>query len=343
MKNILNREDALQAITNRESIVPLAKVWLPIEVTGEHRAMMDDTPVIEVIDEDAINSMVEEFYKDEADPDFPGILVDNDHLSHDLTQSTESKAWVRRLENRGGTLHGLLEWTDVGAEAIRNKRFKFFSSEYADPYIEDLGGGRVRPLKLTGLSLTNRPNHRKQKPITNRGTEVVAQPTQEETTMKNIATKLGLPETATEDEITAAIASLMERAAKADEMETETEVEEILNRHQTRIPDDASRQKWKDRLIKNRETAEEILADLPEIGKATEQATVTKPALTNRAKATVPDVSRANGPAAANDSVRAARITNRAASLRTVRGLSLNASYTEAEREIDQEDLAGKS
>ena len=346
MKTILNRApgEALQPITDLSELTPLAQVWLPIEVTGEHRAMMGDELVVEVIDAVAIDAMVREAWLDEADPDWPGILVDNDHLSHDLAHPTEAKAWTKRLENRDGQLYGLIEVTDTGAAAIRNKRWKFFSTEYSEPWIEDLGKGpdglrRVRPKKLTGLSLTNRPNHRGQSPITNREAEAAEQPTQYDKPMNKIAKQLGLPETATEDDITAAIASLLERAAKADEMETETEVEEILNRHSDRIAD-GTRDKWKGRLIANRATTEEILADLPVITKA---AAEVKPAITNRETAQVPDVSRVSGDEnAAAPAVRANRISNRAADLRKSRNLSLTAAYSEAERQIEQEEQAAK-
>jgi hypothetical protein len=44
--------------------------------------------------------------------------------------------------------------------------------------------------------------------------------------MKNIALKLGLAETASEDEITVAIALLMKRATKADVIETDAAAEQ---------------------------------------------------------------------------------------------------------------------
>jgi hypothetical protein len=338
MKTILNRApgEALQPITDLSELTPLAQVWLPIEVTGEHRAMMGDELVVEVIDAVAIDAMVREAWLDEADPDWPGILVDNDHLSHDLAHPTEAKAWTKRLENRDGQLYGLIEVTDTGAAAIRNKRWKFFSTEYSEPWIEDLGKGpdglrRVRPKKLTGLSLTNRPNHRGQSPITNREAEAAEQPTQYDKPMNKIAEQLGLPDTATEDDITAAIASLLERAAKADEMETETEVEEILNRHTNRIAE-GTRDKWKGRLIANRATTEEILSDLPVITKA---AAEVKPAITNRETAQVPDVSRVSGDETVEtDRKTAAAIRNRAAEISKTQGLNHPRAWAAAQAEF---------
>lgn len=317
---ILNRnaDQAFAALPDLSDLQPLAQVWLPIEVPGRHLSMMGDEPIVEVIDAKAVESIAHEFWKDEADPDFPGLLVDNDHLRHDLSASTEAKAWVKRIENRGGVPWGLLEFTDVGAAAIRNKRWKFFSSEYDGDGCEFVGrddhGRRMfRPLRMSGLTLTNMPNHKGQKPITNRKAldSIEAEQTQPNKKMNKTALeKLGLDESATEDQINAKLDELIAKAAKADSMEAEAEVETILNRHVKRYPA-ADRGKWKDRLIKNRASAEEILADLPEIAEGAKPEG--RPAITNRATAATPEASRANGEGdqSAKQKAAVARIQNR--------------------------------
>lgn len=351
MSKIFNRnaDQAFAPLPDLTDLQPLAQVWLPIEVTGRHLSMMGDEPIVEVIDAKAVDSMAREFWLDEADPDFPGLLVDNDHLRHDLSASTEAKAWVKRIENRDGVPWGLLEFTDIGAAAIKNKRWKFFSSEYDADDCEFLGkdeqGRRMfRPLRMSGLTFTNMPNHKGQTPITNRTAlpDVETGQTQpkKKPMNKTALEKLGLGDDATEEQINEKLDELIAKAAKADTMEAEAEVETILNRHAKRFPA-ADRGKWKDRLIRNRDIAD-ILADLPEIAEGEAPKNQGRPAITNRTTAATPEASRANGTSPANDEVRAARITNRAATIRRSRGLSLTASYSEAEREIEQEDLAGK-
>lgn len=338
-----------QQILNRESIAPRVPTWQQIEVTGEHPAMLGDELVIQVIDDTAVRDMVAEWEKDMQVPHFDGLLVDADHLSHDPKQSTEAKAWAVDLEIRNGELWGLLDWTDTGAEAVRGKRWKYFSTEYAAGDLTDLGTGpdgvrRVRPRKLAGLALTNRPNNRGGRPITNRkGDESPEQnPTQKAKAkpMNSIAEKLGLPAEATEEEITAAIVALQERAAKADKMEVEAEAETILNRNAKRFSA-ADRGKWKERLIKNRDSAEEILADLPEIAEEKQEETPAgRPAITNRTTAKVPDATRAHGEDNATaDEVKASRISNRARELRG-QGFTLTSAYSEAEKQIAEEALA---
>lgn len=343
-QQILNRHPSqgFQALPDLADLKPLDRVWLPIEVTGKHDSLMGSEEIVEVIDKAAIDSMVREFWLDEADPDFPGLLVDNDHLKFDQTQSTEAKAWVKRLENRGGTLHGLLEVTDVGADAIRNKRWKFFSTEYAPPHIEIIGRderGRpmVRPKRLDGLTLTNMPNHKGQKPITNRKAPEAEQTQTTKPMNKTALEKLGLDETATEEQVNARLDELIARAAKADEMEAGVEAEAILNRHAKRFPAD-DRGKWKDRLIKNREATEEILGDLPEIAEKKPEG---RAPIFNRSTAKQPEgatLTQGDDTAAA-DEVKAARISNRARELHG-KGSSMTSAYVEAAKQIESEDKA---
>jgi phage I-like protein len=327
-------------IINRAATEPGKPSWQQIEVLGEHRTSLGKEAVIQVIDQDAIASMVEEFGKDAKMPHFDGILVDADHLSHDPDQSTEAKAWLVELEIRNNELYGLLDWTDVGAEAVRGKRWKYFSTEYDAGDLTDLGIGpdgvrRVRPRKLAGLALTNRPNNRGGRPITNRKAGDAEQTqTKNDNDMKSIAEKLGLPAEATEEEIIAAIASLMEKAGKAETMEAEVKAEDILNRNAKRIPA-GQRDAWKAELIKNREGAEKLILTLPE---AEEKKGEGKPAIFNRQGAGVPDGKfLTEEDEAADDkkaTARAAQIRNRANTIAAEQGISFNRAWDRAESEF---------
>lgn len=190
-----------------------APTWHQIEVTGEHPTVLNDgTRITQQIDAEALNSIVHHFDLIVDAPGFPGLLVDRDHLSHDPANDTEAIAWLKDLRIENGQLEGLLDWTDEGGAAVLNKRYKFFSTEYGPGGWEDLGEGRIRPLVLTGLALTNRPNNKGGKPITNREGYDPTNPTND---MKTIAEKLGLPAEATEEEILDAIASLQATAEEA--------------------------------------------------------------------------------------------------------------------------------
>lgn len=326
-------------ILNRESIAPRSSSWQQIEVKGEHPAALGKRRVVQVIDDEAIKLINDEFRTHAADPDFDGVLVDADHLKHDMSQKTEAYAWLMNTEIREGQLYGLLEWTDLGAGAVHNRRYKFFSTEYDAEDLKDLGSGKVRPTRLAGLSLTNVPNNKGGKRITNRKAGDAEQTqTKNDNDMKAIAGKLGLPEEATEDEIIAAIASLMEKAGKAETMEAEVKAEDILNRNAKRIPA-GQRDAWKAELIKNREGAEKLILTLPEAEEKKGEG-----AIFNRKGAAVPDGKflteggEEEGVSAAEEA-KAARITNRARAL-TAAGTSLTSAYIDAAREIEAEDKA---
>lgn len=329
-KKIMNPQ-----ILNRESTTPRKPTWQQIEATGEHPAMLGDQPILQVIDAQAIQSIATEFTAAKHQPHFDGLLVDADHLSHDPRQSTEAKAWLVDVEIRNGQLYGLLDWTDTGAEAVRGRRYKYFSTEYSAADLADLGPGpdgvrRVRPRRISGLSLTNRPNNRGGRPITNRQAPPAQHnpnPTQNQPHMQTIAEKLGLLPEATEQEILDAISTLQEQAAKAATMEAEAAADEILNRHAAKIPP-ATRAKWRAALIANRDATVALLDELPPLGP---QQPDTAP-LTNRATARHPDpsVATAGRPGPDEDPTRAARIANRAAELQHTLGIPYNRAFSRA-------------
>jgi hypothetical protein len=328
-------------IHNREAVAPGKRTWEQIEVSGEHRAMLGDELVVEVIDAAALASMVRNRLADMKTPNGE-ILVDKDHLSHDPAHSTEAMSWLHDVEIRDGQLWGDLEWTDLGADAIRNKRLCYFSTEYDAGDLEDLGTGpdglrRVRPLRLAGLALTNRPNHRGGRKITNRKALPGwgAEQTQTKKPMNKTALeKLGLDESATEEQINTALDALLAKAAKADDMESEAEAETILNRHAKRIPA-GTRDAWKMNLIANREDTEKLLAAMPEIvAPVTPPAAPQgRPAITNRAEAKTPAAEQAHG-SNGNDDGRAAKIRNRASEIAKKQNISFNRAWDLAEAEF---------
>lgn len=330
------------AIHNRESTAPRTPTWQQIEVSGEHRARLGDEALVQIIDETALHNIAAAWEADMKVPHFDGLLVDADHLSHDPAQSTEAKAWLVDLEIRNGQLWGLLDWTDTGAEAIRGRRYKYFSTEYGAGDLEDLGPGpdgarRVRPRRLAGLALTNRPNNRGGRPITNRSQNSKAgdaehNPTQAKNQMTNIAEKLGLPPEATEDEILAAIDSLLAAAGEAETIKADAAAEEILNRHARRIPE-GQRDAWKAELLRNREGAERLILTLPEAAEAPAKVEP-RPAITNRETAKTPEASRAHGDTTAADEAKAARIRNRAHEIDQAQRCGWNRAWDLARAEI---------
>ena len=221
--------------------------WYQIEPKGDH--LNKAAKVIQVIDDEAVLQIVNRFNADADQPGFAGMLIDHEHFKHDAEKETRAYGWLMRLANRDDGIYGQIKWTGTGKPAVDSGDYRYFSTEYdpADLKVLNATGAlrRIRPMRLDGLTLTNSPNNRGGRPITNR-TEAGAtnladanaaaanQTTNERTnTMKSIATKLGLAAEASEDAILASVTNLMNRAAEAEGKITplNTEIGTLKNRN----------------------------------------------------------------------------------------------------------------
>lgn len=210
-------------ILNREFQHP-ADGWYQIESLGEHPNRA--AGVVQVIDGEAVESIVNRFNADAAAGALRHgreMLIDHEHFSDQPDQETRAYGWLQELQNRDGVPYGRIRWTATGKAAVDGGDYRFFSTEYDPKDLKVLNSGktaRVRPTRLAGLTLTNMPNNRGQKPITNRaepgGPADSQPPTQRTNTMKNIATKLGLSAEASEDAILAEVTKLLNRATTAE-------------------------------------------------------------------------------------------------------------------------------
>lgn len=213
-------------ILNRDFKHP-ADGWYMIEPRGEHPNRA--AKVIQVIDADASAAIVNRFNGDaDAGKLSHGheMLIDHEHFKHDLDKETRAYGWLTRLQNREDGIYGQVRWTTTGKAAVDGGDYRFFSTEYDPADVKILNSGavkQVRPLRLDGLTLTNNPNNKGGRPITNRnedfrrGTVPSAdEPTQRTNTMKSIATRLGLSAEASEDAILAEVTKLFNRAETAE-------------------------------------------------------------------------------------------------------------------------------
>ena len=135
----------------------------------------------------------------------PDVLVDVDHASA-RGGSTEAAAWCNALEVVSDGVEGL--------ELVKNRSYRFVSPGWT---LSPDG----TPVSLCSVALTNRPNL-PVKPVVNAdetGGRDPDDPTQTkgnpEMDPKKIAAALGLPETATEEEVLAAIKAMQDREAQA--------------------------------------------------------------------------------------------------------------------------------
>ena len=208
-------------ILNRAGQLP-ADGWYQIEVAGEH--FNPASGVVQLIDEEARASIVNRFAELAKAPNFSGLLIDQDHFSLDPEKSTEAFGWLMEVRNRAGELEGRIDWTDIGQPAVEKKRFKFFSTVYDQENVVRVGERKiknrsyplVRPLQLDRLALTNDPNNKGGKPISNRDPGKAPEAEKTQPTMKVLLVKLGLSEDASETAALAALDKITNRATTAE-------------------------------------------------------------------------------------------------------------------------------
>lgn len=238
--------------------------WYNIEPKGEFPNSQGG--VVQIIDDAALQSIANRFSAEAANANFAGLLIDHEHFRHQTDQESRAYGWLMKVQNRADGLYGQIRWTATGKAAVDGGDYRFFSTEYfpADLTILNREGSprRVRPMRLGGLTLTNDPNNKGAKPITNRAeAPAQADPQQQqqsEPTMKSVAQLLGLAHEASEPAILGAVQAILNRVttAEADLIKVKsraTELETQVQKHQTERVNDVM-----DRLdaepVKNRVT-----------------------------------------------------------------------------------------
>lgn len=220
-------------ILNRDFTHP-TDGWYHLEPKGDHPNRAKG--VVQIIDDEAVSSIVNRFNTDaEAGRLSHGneMLIDHEHFKHDTDKETRAYGWLQKLLNRADGIYGQIRWTNTGKESVDGGDYRFFSTEYDESDVKLLNDGKVkkvRPLRLDGLTLTNNPNNKGARPITNRednfaGAQASAATTKpnKPSTMKTIATKLGLAAEASEDAVLEAVTKILNRASAAEAKVTELE------------------------------------------------------------------------------------------------------------------------
>ena len=335
--------------------------WYNIEPKGEHANA--EAGVVQVIDQAACESIVNRFNAAADAGELSHgheMLIDHEHFKHDDKKETRAYGWATRMTNRADGVYAQIRWTATGNAAVDGGDYRFFSTEYLpeDLTVLNREKTRVRPMAIAGLTLTNCPNNRGGKPITNRDNTLPGNQAdstaggqadiQNKRSMKQIAQRLGLSADASEEAILGELTKIENRATTAEaaltplrsERDTllnrvtkmeETQAESDLDAHGIKA-DDADRPVLKAGLLQNRESG---LAFLKRIGT---QATAAVKPLTNRAAAKVPGAQADADTDAKADQKKAIAIKNRAGALQTANPrLTQMQSFLQAEKEIEQE------
>ncbi len=141
--------------------------WIHVTPAGEYAHA--GAGVVQVIDNEALKAITEDFTMKASAENFPGLLVDFDHFSMDTDKPSEAAGWISALRADAEGLWAKVRWTSKGREAVEGGEYRLVSPVFPKPSLcEDLGEGRIRPRQLQSVALTNEPNIKGGKPLTNR-------------------------------------------------------------------------------------------------------------------------------------------------------------------------------
>ena len=141
--------------------------WIHVTPAGEYAHA--GAGVVQVIDAEALKAITEDFTVKASAENFPGLLVDFDHFSMDTDKPSEAAGWISALRADAEGLWAKVRWTSKGKEAVEGGEYRLVSPVFPKPSLcEDLGSGRIRPRQLQSVALTNEPNIKGGKPLTNR-------------------------------------------------------------------------------------------------------------------------------------------------------------------------------
>jgi phage I-like protein len=267
---------------------PQADGWVHLAPPGEH-GHAEAGP--QVIDARTTAAMVANF----KGP----LLVDYEHESHDPEKRTTAAGWIEEVRGDAQGLWGRVRWSEAGEMALATGEYRFISPVWSGEQRD----GKFYPDTLLDAGLTNQPNLKGLRPLSNRSAARAAaneEPTKQGEPMKRIANKLGLHPDAAEEAVETKVAEIMARAESAEGkvQALTTERDELKNRVATLldeqveadldaagIKDEAKRNRLKPVLaaVDNREGRKAIIADLkpdasPATGPQTNRAAAKQPA-----------------------------------------------------------------
>ena len=215
-------------ITGQEITIEI----MPLE--GEYKATtIDGTDFLEKFSVESANKIVDNWKKDDEKP----ILCDVDHSSVE-TSKTQAAGWVTNLwvDESAKRLMGTLQVSESGAELLNGLEYRYVSPVLL--FTED-----NYPYYLDSIALTNTPRLQELRPVYNSKKIVNVEETQEEekpeesivnineqkdfALMEELKKILGLPEEATEEDIKASVAELMEKVKAVAEEEAKAEAERL--------------------------------------------------------------------------------------------------------------------
>jgi hypothetical protein len=147
--------------------------WIHVTPLGEYAHA--GAGVVQVIDVEALKAITEDFTAKAALENFPGLLVDFDHFSMDTDKPSEAAGWISALRADADGLWAMVRWSTKGKESVEGGEYRLVSPVFPKPSdCEVLGDNRIRPRSLMSVALTNDPNIKGGRPLTNREPHSIA-------------------------------------------------------------------------------------------------------------------------------------------------------------------------
>ena len=185
------------------------------------------------------------------------ILVDFEHNSEssEPNSDTSAAAWVSnvRVDPERG-LVGDFKLTDVGAEAISNRRLRFLSVSWF------VNKETHEPIRISSIALTNKPNIPVAPVLNKEHPDTANVEDKENPNMDKIKEKLGLAPEATEEDVLNAIAAMVKKNKDAEQAALEKEADDFAEQNSKKC----NKEVLKAQYLANKEVAKAIVAGIPD-------------------------------------------------------------------------------
>lgn len=145
-------------------LVPIGRVKAPLQVPDSR----EEIEVLQVVDRTDAESLAAKFRDQAAAPNFPGLLIDFDHFSHDKDKSTRAAGWIEEAQARDDGLWGRVRFSSTGAASVEGGDYRLFSPVLGYEPRAYKAGEEVRPQILLRGALTNDPRFKGMIPLSNR-------------------------------------------------------------------------------------------------------------------------------------------------------------------------------
>ncbi|MBR2837412.1 MAG: hypothetical protein IKE55_01370 [Kiritimatiellae bacterium] len=213
-----------------------------------------------VVDEATAKAVIESFKAAARDPQWSGILVDEEHYSLDRSKSSAAMAWAKDIRQEpDGSIWTRWEFTPKGRELWESKTLLNRSPAFA--CTKD--GRNYRPTALLSIGMTNTPHF---KELSNLAAARAAEVNKQKgkIQMKKLMAELGLAEDASEDAAIAACRALKAKASAAEQTAADAlarcrtvECDAFIEENKAKIADVAA---CREVYMKDPDTARKLVA-----------------------------------------------------------------------------------